>query len=161
VTNAVLEVPDVHHPQVAQDQAVLDDHVKQLVSEMDNSCEMAKHAVSLRKRAPRFDEIFIKIMQQVTECAYFVSNYYRDTSFGTCSRYLSRHSALYPAHLSGVRAAKHLISGAADQVTIYIANLQTLCNTLHGESSVSCLVTVCRVLDDVKKTNLALENLRM
>lgn len=43
---------------------------------------------------------------------------------------------------------------------IYIANLKKLRDTLHGESSVACLVEICRVLDDVEKMNGALENLR-
>lgn len=55
---------------------------------------------------------------------------------------------------------KHIFSGVPDQVTAYIANLKKLCDALHRESSASCLVTVCRVLDDVEKMNRALENLR-
>ena len=74
------------HRQVAQAQTVLDDLVKQLASEMDKSCQMAKYAASLGERSSRFNEFFVKIMQQVTECAYFVKNYYGENSFGTCSR---------------------------------------------------------------------------
>lgn len=150
------------HRQVAKAQADLDDHVKQLAVEMDHSCEMAKQAASLRGHSPRFNEIFVKIMQQVMECGQFVKYYRSKPSFGMCSDE-SLVLALRPHPricFSGVRAIENLVRGTQDQVNTYIANLKTLCGSLHGESSVSCLVTVCRVLDDVEKINETLENIR-
>jgi len=76
----------LHTPhQVVQAQAALDDNVKILIDEMDKSCKIADEAAPLKKHSPRFNEILEKLLVQVSECAYFVTNYCREKSFGTCS----------------------------------------------------------------------------
>src|SRR6266849_5203042 len=71
--------------QVVEAQAALDDDVRNLIDEMDKSCKIAEEAAPLKKRSPRFQEILKKLLAQVSECAYFVTGYCRDKSFGTCS----------------------------------------------------------------------------
>lgn len=70
--------------QVAQAQVTLDDNVRNLIDEMDKSCKIAEEAAPLKKRSSRFNEILEKVLQQVTECAYFVLNYSGEKSFGAC-----------------------------------------------------------------------------
>ena len=72
-------------PQVVQAQAALDDNVKNLIDEMDKSCKIADEAAPLKKHSLRFNEILEKLLVQVSECAYFVTDYCRDKSFGMCS----------------------------------------------------------------------------
>ena len=71
--------------QVVQAQAALDDDVRNLIDEMDKSCKIAAEADPLKGRSPRFQEILKSLLAQVSECAYFVTGYCRDKSFGTCS----------------------------------------------------------------------------
>src|SRR6266849_4645787 len=71
--------------QVVQAQAALDDDVTKLIDEMDKSCKIVVEADPLKKRSSRFNEILEKLLAQVSECAYFVTDYCRDKSFGTCS----------------------------------------------------------------------------
>ena len=68
-----------------QAQAALDDDVRNLIDEMDKSCKIAVEADPLKKRSPQFREILKNLLAQVSECAYFVTGYCRDKSFGTCS----------------------------------------------------------------------------
>ena len=71
--------------QVVQAQVALDDDVKNLIDEMDKSCKIADEGAPLKKYSPRFNEILEKLLVQVSECAYFVIDYCREKSFGTCS----------------------------------------------------------------------------
>ena len=150
--------------QVVQAQTALDDEVRNLIDEMDKSCKIAVEADPLRKRSSRFNEILEKLLAQVSECAYFVTDYCRDKSFGTYSgsrcRYLhlTDYSALM-TFLAG-RASKYLISGVKAQVDDYISNLKELCDNLDKVSSVSCSVAVYRVLDDIGTIKEGLDSLR-
>lgn len=73
--------------QVISEQNALDASVKELVDAMLLSCDFAESTDDLRRRSERQNLAVIRILQQITQCAYFVREYCRDERFGehTCS----------------------------------------------------------------------------
>ena len=69
----------VYRAQVTRDLSI-----QQLIEEMDESCKAAKEAMPLRDRSPHSNDIVVKILLQVIQCAYFVKGYCSKHSFGVC-----------------------------------------------------------------------------
>lgn len=68
--------------QVISEQNALDANVTELVDAMHQSCDFVESADDLRRQSERQNLAVIRILLQVTQCAYFVREYCRDERFG-------------------------------------------------------------------------------
>lgn len=145
--------------QVIQEQNALDEKVKALVDAMHRSCDFVESADDLRRRSERQNLTIIRILQQVTQCAYFVREYCRDERFGKQTRCVMYD---HRANLcSAKRALKHIISGVEAQVRDYLGILRELRRSFVDDAVVLCTVKVYQVFDDIEAMQKVLNDIGM
>ena len=132
-----------------------DTKVKDLVEVMNNIFTFVAAADPLGEIAAH-EKIIALMIQQVTDCGYFIRDYAEDKSF--CRGILFGSSLMVQLNVSeGKRVAKHPFSDADQQIGLYLRKFAELKEAFQLEASREIHIIVLRVLDDLQSLDAKLE----
>jgi hypothetical protein len=90
--------------------------------------------------------IVVVMVQQTTECSYFIREYAMTTSF---SMSLSVHKTNKISSLLGIRVLEHILSDADNKIKQYEDKFKELKSAFQERAVLQTEITVLRILDIV------------
>lgn len=131
-----------------------DRNVERLYEIMGNVYAIVNEAKPLKIQSHKL--VIARMVQQTIDCGYFICSYAQNKNFCRMAHHHSRPFILLLL-LIGVRAVKHLVTGADARITDYKAKFEELLTEFHWEAVrnteitvVQTKITVLRILDDVE-----------
>lgn len=107
--------------------------------------------VDALKKIEAHKQTIVKIVQQTTECAYFILDYRRNDSFCLSSAY--SHSLIHTHRLStGIKTVKNTVSEADSTIKRYKDVFAELRKAFEGDATIETEITVLRILNNVESS---------
>ena len=123
---------------------------------MNDTFDIVEKAGQLRRTSK--SEIIVRMVQQTTECAWFIRDYMKIGEF--CTLHMSISSCILGAHSrEGKRMAKNVGSSRKDQVEKFKSKFDELRRAFQEEGIVEIEIAVLRVVDDLQSVKKDLSEL--
>jgi hypothetical protein len=125
---------------------------------MKDTFDIVEKADQLRRKSK--SDIVIRMVQQTTECAWFIRDYMKIEEFCKLDKLIvlsnsSSHSC------EGKRMAKNIVSSRKDQVDKFKSKFEELRSAFETEAIVEVEIAVLRVADDLQSVKKDLKELGM
>jgi hypothetical protein len=128
-----------------------DAHVDCLVDIMNDTLGFVHETESLKK-IESHKRIILNIIQQTTECGYFIRDYSKTKNFG---KFFCIHKIrLVMIYSPGQRAIKHLVSNVDSKVEQFCSKFSELRSALQERAIVHTEISVFRVLETVENISM-------
>lgn len=121
-----------------------DDNISHLLEVITDIYAFVLEAESIKIESHR--KILVVMVQQTTECSYFIRQYASNASF---SRTLFPHEATISQIISriGKRLLEHILSDADSKIKQYEDKFEELKAAFQGRAVLETEITVLRILD--------------
>jgi replicative DNA helicase len=125
---------------------------------MNNTFDIVEKADELRRKSK--SKIVMRMIQQTTECAWFIRDYMKIEEFCTLRMIISLYSCTHSSG-EGKRMAKNIASSRKDQVDQFKSKFHDLRHAFQAEGVVEIEIAVLRVMDDLQSMKNNLHELGM
>ena len=123
---------------------------------MNDTFDIVQKADQLRRKSK--SKIIVRMVQQTTECAWFIRDYTKIEAFCTLRRFQCFFCVLTHS-CEGKRMAKNVGSGRKDQVDKFKSKFDELRRAFQAEGTVEIEIAVLRVADDLQSLGQNLNEL--
>ena len=135
----------------------LDTNVAGLVQIMNDTFNIVEMADKLRRESN--SNIIMRMVQQTTECAWFIRDYVKIGEF--CAYKIISLFIICTYSCEGKRMAKNIMSSRKDQVDKFKSKFDELRNAFQANSVAEIEITVLRVVDDLQSVKRNLDDMGM
>ena len=125
---------------------------------MNDTFDIVEKADQLRRKSK--SKIIVRIVQQTTECAWFLRDYTKIEEFCTLRRFHCSFCVLTHS-CEGKRMAKNVGSSRKDQVDKFRSKFDELRRAFQAEGIVEIEIAVLRVADDLQSLKQSLDEQSM
>jgi hypothetical protein len=126
-----------------------DDHLGRLLEVMADAYDFVLEAEPVEK-IESHKRIVTVMVQQTTECSYFIREYATTQSFSMSLSVCENHEILPPLSLVGKRILEHILSGADNRINQYEDKFKELKTSFQERAVLRTEITVLRILDIVE-----------
>src|SRR5271155_1351580 len=123
---------------------------------MIDTFDIVEKAEQLRRESK--SKIIMRMVQQTTECAWFIRDYMKLKEFCELHKIISLFS-LYIDNREGKRMAKNIASSPKDQVKKFKSKFVELQSAFQADGVIEIEIAVLRVVDDLRSLKKALNDL--
>ena len=124
---------------------------------MNDTFDIVEKADQLRRNSK--SKIIVRMVQQTTECAWFLRDYMKIEEF--CMMRTISLFILWSHSCEGKRMAKNVGSNQKDQVDKFKSKFEELRHAFQAEGIVEIEIAVLRVVDDLQSLKQNLNELSM
>ena len=125
---------------------------------MNDTFNIVEMADKLRRQSN--SNIIMRMVQQTTECAWFIRDYIKIGEFCELYKMISLFIICTHSH-KGKRMAKNIMSSRKDQVDKFKSKFDELRNAFQANSVAEIEITVLRVVDDLQSVKRNLDDMSM
>ena len=125
---------------------------------MIDTFDIVEKAEQLRRESK--SKIVMRMVQQTTECAWFIRDYMKLKEFCKPHKIISLFS-LYIDNCEGKRMAKNIASSPKDQVEKFKTKFVELQSAFQADGVIEIEIAVLRVIDDLQSVKKDLNDVGM
>src|SRR5271155_1695596 len=125
---------------------------------MFDTFDRVEKADKLRRESK--SKIIMRMVQQTTECAWFIRDYMKLKEFCEPYKIISLFS-LYIDNREGKRMAKNIASSPKDQVEMFRSKFVELQSAFQADGVIEIEIAVLRVIDDLQSVKKDLNDVGM
>jgi hypothetical protein len=149
ITLKLLLILGVDLVQVILDQKDRDDNLGHLLEVMSDAYAFVLEAEPMKK-IESHNRVLLVMVQQTTECSYFIREYATTQSFSMSLSVPHNHKISPPLSLIEKRVLEHILSGADNRIKQFEDKFKELRSAFQGRAVLQTEITVLRILDIVE-----------